>query len=98
MIGDIWNGIKANAWREALVGSTVPEEEESVDMTKEQFLSTEVKNCPECGNKIRPRVNRVQDMNATMECPSIGCGYCKTSAGLFWPGQFEDCLEAWEKK
>ncbi len=69
-----------------------------VPMTKEEFLAAKTKDCPKCGNKVRPEINDVKDMNATLDCPAIYCSYCNTSAGCHWPGQFIECLKAWEAK
>ena len=65
---------------------------------REKFLATKVSNCKCCGNKVRPKYISVQDMNAHFEAPKISCGYCDSSAGLFWPNQEDECIKAWEEK
>lgn len=62
---------------------------------KQNFLNTKIKNCPTCGNKVKPMINNVNDGKCNMDCPEIACYYCGASAGTFWPGEFEKALNAW---
>lgn len=50
-----------------------------------------------CGNKVKTSINQVKDANATLDCPSISCGYCGLSAGAFYPGEFQECIDGWKE-
>ena len=60
------------------------------------FLKTAVSNCKKCGNKIRTSIHVEHDMQVTYNCPEIKCTYCDITAGSFFPGQNDECIQAWE--
>jgi len=64
---------------------------------KKEFLARGVKRCPTCKNLIRTSIRNERDHGASLDCPEIKCHYCDTSAGSFWPGQYDECLKAWAK-